>query len=360
MSQVTTSVQKSIPFSQIHIPEDQIRTDLPKIKEMAASLEENGQLEPIIVTNGGDEAKPYTLVSGARRCAAMEHLGWKGDRPVLVVVRSYPKWDLLGPIVDNWVENAEREDVSALDLANCIHNLVKGTYRVPEGQEANPVDRKTISQRFGISQGQVGKLLKMHECIDDEIKAMARKLDAPLHLLIALSTIEGEGTPKGEETEEEANVANRTKKQHAMFGQWAERRKALEEQGRQRGERSDKGKSRSKGGRAAAAEEPTAAIKPSKRVQHASYADSNERSYSVEQYLAVLRAKQVSFKEEMENAKSASARDEAALEEAYFRGILDGQRFLAGEIKTIKGLTKADFKVLEPEEETEEEETEEE
>jgi ParB/RepB/Spo0J family partition protein len=323
-SKQPTSEPTSIPFKQIFIPEDaNYRSDLPKIKEIAASFQERGQLTPLIVTNGGTKDKPYTLVAGYRRAAAWEMNGWE-SRDIMVVVRQYKKGDAVGRLADNWTENEERETTSPFDQAELLHRLVTGTYPVAEDETAEPVDKDTICTRFNISKAELTKKLRMFHNIDADVARLAKKAEAPLRLLYGLSNIEGSGKTKDEQEED------RAKRQLDTLNSYIEQQAALAEAGRKRNVRSDagKGKKSARGGD----EDHVAPIKPTKRI--------DDKGRSTADYLIVLNAK-------VENA--------AKEERLRLEGMIDACRFYAGELKRFPGLTAEDFKILDVEEEEEEE-----
>lgn len=340
----TKSEQISIRLSEILVPDDgNIRSDLPRIKELAADLALKGQITPIVVSNGGPPGKPYVLRAGHRRHAAFvmnaeSIAGWK-DKEILAVVRHYAEGDHLGPIVDGYTENT-REAVHPLDIAECFHRLVTGTYPVPSGEMATPVDRETICSRFNVSSGHVGKLLKVFKNMDPDVAREARKKDAPLRLLIAMSAITGEGE------DDAAREEDRAKQQGAVLKAWVAQQEALESEGRTRGVRSDKGTKKSaaaeeeEGGEGEDAEEPSESddepkgnivLKPTRRI------GPTDKTYhrSAGDYLRVLnRKKKVAKKEER----------------SRLEGMIQVIQFLMGKRKALpEGLSAEDFEEPEAE-----------
>jgi len=326
MSQKTpASEQKSIPWKQIHVPVGRnVRSDLPDIEELGENMKEHGQITPIVVRNGGSDEQPFTLVAGARRMAAFKHNGWQA-RDVLCVIREYKKGDVLGPIADNWIENSQRVDVSFIDQANWVHQLVTGNYPVDEGEVAEPIEKKEICDRLGITQNYLNKMLRSFEKIDPAVAEKAKEADAPARLILALSQVEGKGATK------EAKVESRAAKQDELVEEYKAAQKALEAQGRSRSIRSDKGK----GGknRSSSRDEPEemGLIRLSRKL--------DDKGYSAEDYLAVLEHKQNTTK---------------GADNAYYAGMHDILRWLTGDVKRCPQIVAADFAVLEPEEEVEE------
>lgn len=311
----------SIPFKQIGIPEGfNYRHELPKIKELAASMKERGQIQPWLVTNGGPEDKPYDLIGGARRHAAWELNGWQ-NKDVLVRIMEYKKGDFLSKYADSWADNEEHVETSPLDQAELFHKLIKG-HTLPNGEEAPPVERDEIIKRFNISKNALGRYLKMYESLTPDIAREAKKADVPVRLLFSMSSIEGSGKTKEEKLE------SRTTIQDKMLNEYVDTRAKLEEEGRQRGVRSDKGKSKKKGkkGRAAAAEH-AGVIKATKRI--------DDEGRSTKDYLKVLRAKL---------ANGGSKEDKLHIE-----GAIETCRFFSGDLKKFPYLVAGDFEILNPE-----------
>lgn len=338
-----------IPYKQLAVPDEQnIRNDLPKIKELAESIATAGQLEAITVTNGGEGEKPYTVRRGFRRMAAFKLLAesddtkakW-GNAKILCQVESEKKGNVVERIVKNWVANTQREDFHPLDQGEFIHKLLEGTYSVDEGEKAKKLTREEISTEFGMTKSHLGKLLKLFVDIDPDVAKAARKAQAPLRLLIAISHLDHKDPEKRHEI------------QAARLEEWISEQEQLAKTGRKRSVRADKGKK--KGEKDA---EPVGILKDSKRVSHAQYqekledGDGNvtERGYTVADYLTVLTNKQQTLAAE----KSKEAREDAL----RFEGMVQLIRFQKGEIKKLPGIVVADFDVLNVEEEAAEEEEE--
>lgn len=316
-----TEKQISLPWKQIFVPGGtNVRQHLPKTKELAALLAEQGQLTPIVVANGGDEKRPYILVAGERRMAAFEANGWQ-NREILAVVRKYAKGDVLSRMADNWAENMSRVAVSPLDQAERIHQLVTGTYPVAEGEEAVPIPKKEICARFDISMNHLNQLVRVFEDIDAGVHTEARKAEAPLRLLIAMARAKGKSVEITDKIIE---------KQRELLEEWVAQQAALEAEGRKRKTRSDKKGKKS-------TDEPPIYLKPTKRF---------DKRGTAADYLAVLRAK--------EGTKETSKE-----ERMWIAGAVEVLRFLIGGPdgrKTFPFLVNADFEVLVEEEEEEVEE----
>lgn len=111
------------------------RVDLGDIEALATSIADVGLLHPLVVTPKG------TLIAGARRLAAVQHLGWT-KVPVRVV-------DLESLVRGEFVENTARKDFTA-DEAYAIVEALKpieqaaAKQRQAEGQKSGGRGKKKL------------------------------------------------------------------------------------------------------------------------------------------------------------------------------------------------------------------------
>ena len=322
-TQTTTETVTAIKWNQIYVPDANIRRQLSGVEELSEKIKAKGQHTPIAVTNGGTKDQPYTLVFGHRRHAAFELLGWQ-NREMLAVIRKYAAGDVLGPIADNWSENMDREDVSTLDQAERIHQLLTGTYPVPEGAEAKPLDADAVAALLQISKRQVQKLEKVFKDVDADVAAKARKHGATEMLLVKISQVLGEGETKDKKDE------SRAKQQMKILDEWIEYKAQLQKDGRQRGVRSDKGKKKAgakkRGGRKAAEEDEDEGV-----IEMDAALDDKERTPA--DYLRLLLFK-LTFKMPKEEA-------------AKVEGAIEAIQFMSGERARVSFIKAPDWKALE-------------
>lgn len=331
-----TSELKRIPYKQIRIPEEILMrgVDQKKAESIAASMKtsEIGQLEPIIVANGGESNQPYELVAGRHRLAAYEINGWEG-REVDCVVRNYGKaGGVVARLVDMWAENVERSEVHPLDRAVFVLRMVEGTFADPP----DPLDKEEICRRLNLSKKHLNNYLRLARNIAPDIAKAAKAAGAPMRLLVRLSELRG--APQEDDEDKEAEYADRARQQLHLFTIWHEREKALLAEGRQRSTRSDVGQTRGKRGKAEEDDEPKGLISGNQRIATAKYVDEDERSYKVDEIIEVTKAKYAS----LEKARGAAEQKHAE----FFKGVLTGMRFAKGEIQAIPGLVKKDFDIL--------------
>ena len=101
-----------------------------ELEELAASIRDNGLLQPLVVRPAPGSADRFELVAGERRYRAIAKLGWP-DVPVLVREASDETMLVLA-----LVENLQREQLNAIEEA--------------EGYAA-------LSRQFGLTQGDIAK-----------------------------------------------------------------------------------------------------------------------------------------------------------------------------------------------------------
>lgn len=102
------------PISAIRLGKN-VRDKLENIEELAASIKENGLLQPLVIAKvpGG-----FELVAGQRRLAAMKLLGEK-SAPVRLSGADASQIGVL-----RLVENLQRDELSGWETCKAIHDLV--------------------------------------------------------------------------------------------------------------------------------------------------------------------------------------------------------------------------------------------
>lgn len=129
-----------------HQPRREFSED--ELRELAASIEENGLLQPLVVRpapKGGKAA--WELVAGERRWRSVMRLGWT---EVPALVRPLSDQEML---VLALVENLQRAELTALEEAAGYQQL-SDVYGLSQGQIAQVVgkDRSTVSNAMRLLQ----------------------------------------------------------------------------------------------------------------------------------------------------------------------------------------------------------------
>jgi ParB family transcriptional regulator, chromosome partitioning protein len=117
-SERTEALSNEIDIDRISPNPDQprIKLDEQRLNELAASIRQNGVLQPILVRPLGDG---YQLVAGERRLSAAQRAGLL---KIPAVVRDFPDERLLELAL---IENIQRDDLNPIEEAQAYHNMVQ-------------------------------------------------------------------------------------------------------------------------------------------------------------------------------------------------------------------------------------------
>ena len=143
---------KELPIDDVVRDEEQPRKEFNKeaIEALAASIKEHGVLQPIVVTK---EENKYKIVAGERRWRASKLAGLT---KIPAIVRSL---DLQKRLELSIIENAQREDLNAIELATAYAKL-KSQFNLTA---------KEIAARVGKSESSVFNTMRLLN-FPDEIK----------------------------------------------------------------------------------------------------------------------------------------------------------------------------------------------
>jgi ParB family chromosome partitioning protein len=142
---------RSVLVSSVHPNPFQPRREFKEeeLADLAASIRENGLLQPIVVRPAGNRrgADRWELVAGERRWRAVTRLGWK-DVPA--VVREVDDRTLL---VLALVENLQRSGLSAMEEAEGYQQLVD-EFGLSQQEVADAMgrDRSTVANTLRLLQ----------------------------------------------------------------------------------------------------------------------------------------------------------------------------------------------------------------
>ena len=156
---------RSIPVERISPNPHQPRRnfDETELNELADSIKVHGMLQPILVTLRGDG---YELVSGERRLRASQIAGLKTVPAILV----NPE-DPVGSLTIALVENVQRADLGAIELANAYRELKDDFGRKQE----------EIAATVGKSRSHVANTLRLLELSEPMRDAIAKGAITPGH-----------------------------------------------------------------------------------------------------------------------------------------------------------------------------------
>ena len=169
---------KELPIDEIVRDEEQPRKEFNKeaIEALAASIKEHGVLQPIVVTREEDK---YKIVAGERRWRASKLAGLT---KIPAIVRSI---DLQKRLELAIIENAQREDLNAIELATAYAKL-KAQFNLTA---------KEIAARVGKSESSVFNTMRLLN-FPDEVKQTVVKEKLSEGVMRPLVTAEPEMVKK--------------------------------------------------------------------------------------------------------------------------------------------------------------------
>ncbi len=153
-----TSGYETIPIDNIRRNPRQPRSQIDQVElaELAASIKENGILQPLIVSPA-EEPGQFTLIAGERRLLAAQMAGLES---VPAVVREASELQRLELAL---IENVQRADLTPLEAAEAYRQLVDDFNRSHE----------QIAQQLGKSRVAITNTLRLLKLPEDVRQALA-------------------------------------------------------------------------------------------------------------------------------------------------------------------------------------------
>jgi ParB family chromosome partitioning protein len=143
--------------------------DPTSIDELAASIEEKGLLQPIVVQKTGDDS--YMIVAGERRFRACQQLG----RPTIAAIVTDGDVDEIALI-----ENMQREDLKPVELAEALARLI----------ETHQYTHEVAAKMLGKARNTITELLSINR-LDPAIREECRTSDiGSKSLLVEIARME--------------------------------------------------------------------------------------------------------------------------------------------------------------------------
>ncbi|MBR3172631.1 ParB/RepB/Spo0J family partition protein [Candidatus Saccharibacteria bacterium] len=149
---------KEIKLSEIFRDEEQPRRDFDQaaLEALAASIKEHGVLQPIVVTK---EDGKYKIVAGERRWRAAKIAGLTKIPAIVRTLDSQNRLEL------SIIENAQREDLNAIELATAYAKLSNQF-------NLTPAD---IAARVGKSEQTIQSTMRLLNLPDEAKKIMVKE-----------------------------------------------------------------------------------------------------------------------------------------------------------------------------------------
>ena len=131
---------------------------MEKIKELADSLKESGMIQPVVVFKDEEDSNKYYLMVGERRWRAAQYLKWK---KIPAIIKDTTRDDV---IVGALVENIQREDLNAIEVAEGIEMLIREMGLTQEkAGERLAMNRSTLTNYL--------RLIKLPEAVKQSVIA---------------------------------------------------------------------------------------------------------------------------------------------------------------------------------------------
>ncbi|MBA3845527.1 MAG: ParB N-terminal domain-containing protein, partial [Planctomycetes bacterium] len=170
-----------VPLSRIgRKPGFNPRQDVGDVSELAASIEANGLIAPIVVCPAGDGTNGMWIVAGARRLAALEKLG-RADAPALIrndLTIGSPEALALAT-VENEDGDGGRKGLAPLEQARAyarLADLARGAIAAEKGLAADDVKEHHVFRRVAKL---LGRTSESKDAGAQHVRMTLRLLDAP-------------------------------------------------------------------------------------------------------------------------------------------------------------------------------------
>lgn len=146
---------KELPISDVIRDEEQPRKEFSEeaLEALASSIKEHGVLQPIVVVKEGEK---YKIVAGERRWRASKEAGLSTIPAIIRTLDTQNRLEL------SIIENAQREDLNAIEMATAYAKL-KTQFNL---------EPKEIANRVGKSESSVVNTMRLLNLPEDAKKAM--------------------------------------------------------------------------------------------------------------------------------------------------------------------------------------------
>lgn len=171
---MTTDQFLEVPISQVNYSRAfNSRVTYERVKELAADIETNGMINPVIVYPyvGPDKSKIYQLAAGHRRAMAIDSLRKAGapEPKIKILVREAPKNEQEAFLL-NVAENMARDELTTFEVAQVLVRL-----REQFNMDDESIQRVMAASKGGYSKKHIANLVraakKLHPKILEAWKA---------------------------------------------------------------------------------------------------------------------------------------------------------------------------------------------
>ena len=172
LGEISSSIYQTLPIADINPNPRQPRSlmDKEELSELAASIQKNGILQPLIVTTSAEPGK-YTLIAGERRLLAA---GMAGMDTVPVILREASEQHRLELAL---IENVQRTNLTPLESADAYRQLA---------DDFN-LSHEQIAQQLGKSRVAITNTLRLLKLPEDVRQSLASGQISEGHARVLLS-----------------------------------------------------------------------------------------------------------------------------------------------------------------------------
>jgi len=148
-----------IPIDRLTPHPANVREELGDLTDLAASIEANGIVQPIVVTEHPTKDDHFLILAGHRRYEAAFQLGL----PRVPVVIRHGDQETLDQVVLMLVENMQRSDLNPVEKAEALGHL-----------KNRGMTQREIARQVGISDSNVSYYLQLLDLDDDSLERLRR------------------------------------------------------------------------------------------------------------------------------------------------------------------------------------------
>ena len=138
-----------LPLEQIHPDPNQPRKDVGDLSGLKVSIEQVGIIQPVIVTEVGDD--DYQLLAGERRYTAARELGLDTVPAIVRTIEEQRRLEI------QIIENVQRKDLDALEEAEGYRRLM----------DEHNYTQEEVAQKLGKDQSSISRIIRVLDLPED-------------------------------------------------------------------------------------------------------------------------------------------------------------------------------------------------
>jgi len=167
----------SLNMLQANPHQPRIDINMRSLNELISSIEQNGLMQPIVVTEKKDSGL-HTIIAGHRRYEAFKIMG--KDKIKTIILKDISEKDLA---ILSLTENLMRENLHPIENAIAIKNILDNN--IVESQNK-------LAEYVGLSKGYVSKLMNILKLPSSIINIIKKDNYKDINVLILINKLKGE------------------------------------------------------------------------------------------------------------------------------------------------------------------------